>query len=52
MLLLEAGIRLHTTAFARDKGATLSGFTVKLRKSLNQKRIEKIEQLGSDRVVV
>ena len=52
MLLIESGIRVHTTEFVRDKGATPSVFTVKLRKQLKQKRIEKVEQLGSDRVIV
>ena len=39
LLLIEAGIRAHTTEFARDKGAVPSGFTVKLRKALNQRRV-------------
>lgn len=39
LLLIEAGIRVHTTEFARDKGAVPSGFTVKLRKALNQRRV-------------
>ena len=51
-LLVESGVRLHTTAYARDKDPIPSGFTLKLRKHLNQRRITKIEQLGSDRVVV
>lgn len=52
VLLVESGIRLHTTAYARDKGSIPSGFTLKLRKHLKGKRIELVEQLGSDRVVV
>ena len=32
VLLLESGIRLHTTVFERDKGNVPSGFTIKLRK--------------------
>lgn len=51
-LLIQSGIRIHTTEFARDKSAVPSGFTLKLRKHLRQKRVERIEQLGSDRVVV
>ena len=34
ILLLESGIRLHTTAFVRDKGNVPSGFTLKLRASI------------------
>ena len=51
-LLVQSGIRLHTTAYARDKEPTPSVFTLKLRKHLNQRRVNKIEQLGSDRVIV
>ena len=52
VLLLESGVRLHTTAFERDKGNVPSGFTLKLRKSLKGKRIERVAQLGSDRIIV
>lgn len=36
----------------QDKGAVPSNFTLKLRKSLHNKRVEGVEQLGSDRVIV
>ena len=42
LLLIESGVRIHTTVFARDKDPIPSGFTLKLRKQLNQRRIEDI----------
>lgn len=50
-LLIEPGIRLHTTNFARDKPAAPSPFTSKLRKFLRTRRLINIEQLGIDRVI-
>lgn len=50
-LLIEAGIRLHTTEFLRNKKDVPSGFTMKLRKHMRTKKLEKVEQLGIDRVV-
>ena len=52
LLLLEAGVRMHTTVFERDKGSAPSGFTLKLRKHLKGKRVESVSQLGSDRIIV
>ena len=52
ILLLESGIRLHTTRFEWPKNEPPSGFTMKLRKHLVNKRLESIKQLGVDRVVV
>lgn len=43
LLLLEAGIRIHTTQFMRTKNDIPSGFTMKLRKHLRSKRLESIE---------
>lgn len=51
VLLLESGIRLHTTRFEWPKNEHPSGFTMKLRKHLGNKRVESIKQLGVDRVV-
>lgn len=51
VLLLESGVRLHTTDFAWPKNVSPSGFSMKLRKHLKNKRIEKITQLGVDRIV-
>ncbi|XP_057853407.2 uncharacterized protein LOC131063572 [Cryptomeria japonica] len=51
LLLVESGIRLHTTVFVRDKSMTPSGFTLKLRKHIRTRRLEDVRQLGTDRVV-
>jgi predicted ribosome quality control (RQC) complex YloA/Tae2 family protein len=50
-LLLESGVRLHTTQYSRDKEKTPSGFAAKLRKHLKLSRLENITQVGADRVV-
>lgn len=50
-LLLEAGVRFHSTAYARDKNLMPSSFSMKLRKHIKGKRITDIAQLGIDRVV-
>jgi predicted ribosome quality control (RQC) complex YloA/Tae2 family protein len=49
-LLLESGIRFHTTAFARDKNMIPSSVSMKLRKHLRSKRITDVSQLGVDRI--
>lgn len=51
VLLIESGCRIHSTAFQWPKSAAPSGFAMKLRKHLNNKRLEAVEQLGQDRVV-
>ncbi|XP_065371069.1 ribosome quality control complex subunit NEMF homolog [Calliphora vicina] len=51
MLLIESGIRFHTTAFEWPKNMSPSGFSMKLRKHLKNKRLEKLQQLGVDRIV-
>ncbi|KAI8913474.1 nuclear export mediator factor Nemf, partial [Gorgonomyces haynaldii] len=50
LLLVESGIRMHTTQFQREKNQP-SGFCMKLRKHLRTKRLTKITQLGTDRAV-
>lgn len=52
LLLMESGVRLHTTAYLRDKSNTPSGFTLKLRKHIRTKRLEDVRQLGYDRIVL
>ncbi|KAJ3681327.1 hypothetical protein LUZ60_015816 [Juncus effusus] len=52
LLLIESGIRFHTTQYARDKSTTPSGFTLKLRKHVRNKRLEDVRQLGYDRIVL
>lgn len=51
MLLLESGVRFHTTNFSHDKTDMPNVFARKLRSAIRQKRLEGIRQLGSDRVV-
>ncbi|PON64888.1 Zinc finger, CCHC-type [Parasponia andersonii] len=51
-LLVESGVRLHTTAYVRDKSNTPSGFTLKLRKHIRTRRLEDVRQLGYDRIVL
>lgn len=51
VLILESGNRFHTTAFEWPKNVAPSGFTMKLRKHLKNKRLEKLQQLGIDRIV-
>ena len=51
VLLLESGNRIHTTAFEWPKNVSPSGFTMKLRKHLKNKRLEAINQLGVDRII-
>ncbi|XP_068153525.1 ribosome quality control complex subunit NEMF homolog [Drosophila tropicalis] len=50
-LLIESGTRFHTTAFEWPKNVAPSGFSMKLRKHLKNKRLEHIHQLGADRIV-
>lgn len=52
LLLMESGIRLHTTAYVRDKSDTPSGFTLKLRKHIRTRRLEDVRQLGYDRIIL
>ncbi|XP_053953929.1 ribosome quality control complex subunit NEMF homolog [Anastrepha ludens] len=51
VLLIESGIRFHTTVFEWPKNMAPSGFSMKLRKHLKNKRLEKLEQLGVDRII-
>lgn len=51
VLLLESGNRIHTTAFEWPKNVSPSGFTMKLRKHLKNKRLEAIAQIGIDRII-
>ncbi|KAI1299969.1 Nuclear export mediator factor Nemf [Halotydeus destructor] len=51
VLLLESGIRIHLTEFAWPKSPAPSGFTMKLRKHLKNKRLQHIRQLGVDRMI-
>ncbi|KAM9294302.1 ribosome quality control complex subunit NEMF [Gastrophryne carolinensis] len=51
VLLLESGIRIHTTEFEWPKNMMPSGFSMKCRKHLSSRRLVSIKQLGVDRIV-
>ena len=50
-LLFESGNRIHLTEFDWPKNTSPSGFSMKLRKHLKSRRLEKIEQVGIDRII-
>ena len=50
-LLIESGIRIHTTEFIKNKKTVPSGFSMKLRRHLRTKKLTNIKQLGMDRVI-
>ena len=50
-LLIESGIRIHTTEFIKNEKTVPSGFSMKLRKHLRTKKLSSIRQLGMDRVI-
>ena len=53
LLLLESGIRLHTTTESYENPGMPSPFCAKLRKHLRGLRLENVQQLGQqDRVVL
>lgn len=45
-LLLESGIRFHTTKYVRDLTDLPSPFAMKLRKYIRTKKLEDIQQIG------
>uniref|UniRef100_UPI00398E5961 ribosome quality control complex subunit NEMF n=1 Tax=Pristiophorus japonicus TaxID=55135 RepID=UPI00398E5961 len=51
VLLVESGIRIHTTEFEWPKNMMPSGFSMKCRKHLKSRRLIYIKQLGVDRIV-
>jgi len=51
VLLLESGVRFHTTNYTREIPDTPSHFTMRLRKFLRTKRLEDVSQIGNDRCV-
>ena len=50
-LLVESGVRLHTTAYLREHDPLPNNFASKLRKHIRLLRLEDVQQLGVDRVV-
>ncbi|KAJ8394233.1 hypothetical protein AAFF_G00048160 [Aldrovandia affinis] len=51
VLLLESGIRIHSTEFEWPKNMMPSGFAMKCRKHLKSRRLVMVKQLGVDRIV-
>ncbi|KAF2894967.1 hypothetical protein ILUMI_11200 [Ignelater luminosus] len=51
VLLLESGNRFHITNFEWPKNVSPSGFSMKMRKHLKNKRLESLTQMGTDRIV-
>ncbi|KAG5320622.1 NEMF factor, partial [Acromyrmex heyeri] len=51
VLLLESGNRIHITAFEWPKNVAPSGFSMKMRKHLKNKRLESLMQVGTDRII-
>ncbi|XP_076164522.1 nuclear export mediator factor NEMF homolog Clbn [Ptiloglossa arizonensis] len=51
ILLIESGNRIHTTAFEWPKNVAPSGFSMKMRKHLKNKRLESLTQIGVDRII-
>ncbi|XP_078035178.1 nuclear export mediator factor NEMF homolog Clbn [Augochlora pura] len=51
VLLLESGNRIHTTGFEWPKNVAPSGFSMKMRKHLKNKRLESLTQIGVDRII-
>ncbi len=51
MVVLESGVRFHTTKYPLERPDHPSNFAMKLRKHLKQKRLVRVSQVGFDRVV-
>ncbi|PVZ97620.1 hypothetical protein BB558_006421 [Smittium angustum] len=51
MVIIESGIRIHSTEHVIEKNVIPSQFNVKLRKHLGSRRMTGIRQLGFDRIV-
>eukprot|EP00803_Ostreobium_quekettii_P009621 evm.model.scf_1149.3 EVM.evm.TU.scf_1149.3 scf_1149:29603-44453(-) len=50
-VVMESGVRVHTTKYDRGKSDFPSNFTLKIRKHIRGKRLTDIRQLGIDRIV-
>ncbi|VUC33149.1 unnamed protein product [Clonostachys rosea] len=50
-LLIDTGFRCHLTDFARTTAAAPSVFVARLRKVLKTRRLTKVSQIGTDRVL-
>merc|ERR1712087_663654 len=52
MLIIESGIRLHTTKYDWPKNNIPNGFSMKLRKRIKGKRLTEVKQINQDRIVL
>ncbi|KAI6193506.1 Nuclear export mediator factor NEMF [Aphelenchoides besseyi] len=50
-ILFESGVRIHCTSHDWPKSQVPSGFSMKFRKHINQKRLTHVAQVGVDRIV-
>ncbi|KAK5124515.1 hypothetical protein LTR85_001732 [Meristemomyces frigidus] len=50
-LIIDSGFRCHLTSFARATAAAPSAFVARLRKFLRTRRVTKVEQVGTDRII-
>lgn len=50
-LLIESGFRCHLTDFARTAAPAPSAFVARLRKFLKTRRVTRISQIGTDRII-
>ncbi|TPX46340.1 hypothetical protein SeMB42_g03741 [Synchytrium endobioticum] len=51
LLLVESGIRIHSSEFSREKSMFPSPFCIKLRKHLKGRRLKDIQQVRADRII-
>ena len=51
ILVIESGVRVHSTRYARDKPVIPGNFTMKLRKHIRGRRLTGIDLIGFDRVL-
>ncbi|KAK7552379.1 hypothetical protein IWX49DRAFT_135204 [Phyllosticta citricarpa] len=50
-LIVDSGFRCHLTQFSRTTASAPSPFVVRLRKLLKTRRVTKISQVGTDRII-
>ena len=50
-LVIDSGFRCHLTSFVRTTAAAPSAFVQRLRKFLKTRRVTKVSQIGTDRII-
>lgn len=50
-MIIDSGFRCHLTSFSRATAAAPSPFVARLRKFLKTRRVTKVEQVGTDRII-